>query len=111
MSEVKHTPGPWVATEDVGTHVIRGANVSHATAVGTYEFRDYVASTWGGPHEANARLISAAPELLDAVRLVSDWRDACDANGATASFGNPLPTGMLEVLRAARDKATGARHD
>jgi hypothetical protein len=31
---------------------------------------EYIASTWGGPNEANARLIAAAPELLAALELV-----------------------------------------
>jgi hypothetical protein len=62
MSAVKHiTPGPWCVESslagDNGFHAIRAAGSG-----------DWIASTWAGPHEANARLIAAAPDLYEALR-------------------------------------------
>lgn len=65
-----HTPGPWIVTEDYGTHVIRGADAERTEGGVTYSFRDYVASTWGGPNEADARLIAAGPEILKVLEMV-----------------------------------------
>jgi hypothetical protein len=61
MSEAKHTPGPWAATRDpaagqdglVLSDVERGRVLGHVF-VGNKE------------REANARLIAASPDLLDA---------------------------------------------
>ena len=74
-----HTPGPWVVTEDMGSNIIRGTEEERAVeglAGMTYKWRDYVASTWGGPHEANARLIAAAPDLLS---VLADLLEAADS--------------------------------
>ncbi len=68
----KHTPGPWIVTVDCGAHVIRGAEEQHQDLGTSYLWRDYVASTWGGESEANARLIAAAPELLAALKTLHD---------------------------------------
>ena len=61
----KHTPGPWVADEYRGI-------ITSANGIRIAELR-----SWGklsiGPHGeeefmSNARLIAAAPEMLDAIR-------------------------------------------
>lgn len=57
MSE--HTPGPW--------HVHWGDKVWS----GTEDDRKFIAEAWGeepGESEANARLIAAAPSLLEAIK-------------------------------------------
>ena len=55
-----------------------------------------------GIFEAHLKAREAqAAKLAEALKLVTDWRDICDANGATEWPGNPLPTGMLPKLRAA----------
>lgn len=93
-----HTPGPWIVTEDCETRVIRGADVEQTEGGVTYSFRDYVASTWGGPHEANARLIAAAPELLVALQEIM------------ADMESDFGTGYdYKKARAAIAKATGAQ--
>ena len=96
-----HTPGPWVVTEDMGSNIIRGTEEERAVeglAGITYKWRDYVASTWGGPHEANARLIAAAPEMLQAL-LVADRTFA--ENGLLACHA------ARQEIRAAIAEATG----
>lgn len=52
-----HTPGPWHFTDDYNTHVIRSQPKEGR------EYGELLASIWGGRHEANARLIAAAPTM------------------------------------------------
>lgn len=70
MGEIKHTPGPW-DTQVVGDEIWVG--VEHPE-VG---FVTHAAIRYGcdeaaelGTKEANARLIVAAPELLEALKLL-----------------------------------------
>lgn len=71
MNKPKHTPGPWVATKFMGTYGgpdTWGVRLSNDTGITPML-------------EANARLIAAAPELLEACREalklapVKDFRD------------------------------------
>ena len=57
----KHTPGPW---ERWGR-----ASPSQVISAGDC----FVAQTLGGNDEANARLIAAAPDLLEALREAADY--------------------------------------
>ena len=65
MGESKHTPGPWVF-EDYSQEEPEFFVVP-ATYFGT------VAKTG---NEADARLIAAAPEMLEALRLHKAWADS-----------------------------------
>lgn len=61
--DTKHTPGPWKVSQNVSRHVV-GPNGGIVTCGEL---------TWDGPGssavaDANARLIAAAPELLEALR-------------------------------------------
>lgn len=63
-----HTPGPWIVVNEYYGQIIRGAETEREDCGTKYKFRDFVASTWGERSEindVNARLIAAAPELLD----------------------------------------------
>lgn len=69
MSKFKGTPGPWrVARQNgsptTGEWMIAGAKPGYLA-----EVRD----CGGGFAAANARLIAAAPELLDALMELADW--------------------------------------
>lgn len=58
MSSLKHTPGPWKFNikKENGLYQISGENGSQ------------IGRLWGNKYtDANARLISAAPEMLDAL--------------------------------------------
>lgn len=59
MSGGKHTPGPW--------HVSGKATINHPV-------RGWIASVSPVDRAANARLIAAAPELLEALERVSRWQ-------------------------------------
>src|SRR5690606_57464 len=107
MSEMKHTPGPW-------TPMVRppASFADHGLRA--------LAQVWGGwivavpkrlvdrlghDAEANARLIAAAPELLEALEeLLTAVDKAC---------GTAIPQGSFAAARqAARDaiaKATGKK--
>jgi hypothetical protein len=77
MSEVKHTPGPWVS-EYRQSHTGQVA-VCNGDGEGYWEVWT---QNWGGGinQEANARLISAAPDLLEALEeIVSHDAWASDA--------------------------------
>lgn len=76
MSENKHTPGPWVAT---------------TTPAGKGKVTDSngfsIANTTAGPYleqRTNARLIAAAPEMLEALEKAAPYipGNACDAKAA-----------------------------
>jgi hypothetical protein len=103
---MKHTPGPWgIKTTETGTKAIfsgsSGAWVAHTVR--------YLSST----QEANARLISAAPDLLEALK---DTWDVLDAAGLH-NLSNGVQLGQTvwyvkacdakRSARAAIDKATG----
>lgn len=73
MSETKHTPGPWMLAEAVtGRHAItnmrrirsKNEELEHGAICEVYGVAD------GSVAHANARLIAAAPELLEALKLM-----------------------------------------
>lgn len=89
----KHTPGPWRyvrgnGSPTTGQHMIAGAKPGYLA-----EVRD----CGSGNVEANARLIAAAPELLEALQLVVD----------TAENGG-WPSAVLVITKAAIAKAKGS---
>ena len=86
--KMSHTHGPWEVFEShTGPYVIDSAEQA---AVCKLE--------WCLEAEANARLIAAAPEMLDALkRLCSKFGVCCDGTPWTA----------LREARAAIDKAEG----
>lgn len=86
MSEAKHTPGPWI-------------HEGHGDITGTENGRKYdVACVYlripAGRQDANARLIAAAPDLLEALRMML----------TEAVFDGTTGT---DAARAAIAKATG----
>lgn len=77
--ETKHTPGPWeVFSNSFIEAGVRAANNPYGT---DFEFRiAEVSGDWrdepkGGAAAANARLIAAAPELLEALTAMVDAHD------------------------------------
>lgn len=105
MTTSKHTPGPWTIKNDYDERHIVIANIdgeSFPDGTTSYTY-DFVCDTYGGDYEsasrevanANARLIAAAPELLDALRnlvavqpnLMANSAEIADARAALAKAG------------------------
>lgn len=81
---MKHTKAPWVARKAVGSEEIFADSVTWMVSGGDLtnkETRTYIAEC--GAHdesEANAHLIAAAPDLLEACRLLINTGQACFAD-------------------------------
>lgn len=91
----KHTPGPWFAVADKGQTIIRTSRSSAAfspLAIVKGDKRDTLKD-----QEANARLMAAAPDLLEALEYCLD----CLGD----EFA--LPSDCQSTARAAIAKARG----
>ncbi len=94
----KHTPGPWIVSDS-----------SEGLCI-TMEHGVRIAELYGVPSgrapetpEANARLIAAAPELLEALRLMLIPVDALGNHGGEWGYSSR----HAQAARAAILKATG----
>ena len=70
-----HTPGPWVTDEAV-QHAMGGERIFKVIADRPYGGLIADVSAWWvdtQTAQANARLIAAAPELLEALKLAQAW--------------------------------------
>lgn len=100
MSAAQHTPGPWSVDpiDDLDAHILGKPNGFCADIIADVKSFDL------DEGQANARLIAAAPDLLEALKGAVDAADAFEA-------GVPLSTSFEDWLasaRAAIAKATGA---
>ena len=66
MKQTKRSPGPWKVEQHEGQLEVWSDN--HFIA--TVEHKLFVSATKAGAKEANAALISAAPDLLSALELI-----------------------------------------
>ena len=95
----KHTPAPWemgpiIASEDIFILADnRKAAIARASNLETYANTFEKLRPLAAECEANARLIAAAPDLLEALKAILD---------ETGGMGGPFTT-----ARAAIAKATG----
>lgn len=92
---VSHTPGPWIAEAETDR---RPAGVS---APHNYALADVFGES-RAVREANARLIAAAPEMLEALRNVAAVGHARD----NVERANDKLDACIEWARAAIAKAT-----
>jgi len=97
----KHTPGPWKVESHPNRQFptclemeIWNQNTHVATIQGHHEYKDDV------NNEANARLIAAAPELLEALLRVQ-------GNNKLMNALNSQDRETLEKIQSAIAKATG----
>lgn len=94
----KHTPGPWAMPDSGKGRISKvGANGGWDGLIATADCGDYARSKSEGL--ANARLIAAAPELLEACQALIAY---CDKN---PPMGDSLWS--VQQMRAAIAKATG----
>lgn len=105
MNEAKHTPGPWVKCREDGDHrsfyVFTKEQIDAWPAQG--DSMDYCIAMAGLNHdnfEANARLIAAAPELLEALQ-------AMQSSFHGVEWMEPHMHQASEMARSAIAKATG----
>jgi hypothetical protein len=107
----QHTPGPWVVDHAMAAGLGKpvlcewfvrrdGENVAIAA--------DVIDPVTGLPSEANARLIAAAPKLLEACRALVLYDESDDADGLV--FMRRYDD-AVEKARAAIAKATGGNHE
>ncbi len=113
----KHTPGPWIchlgdesATCDCPYVLAEYGGMGSITDI---RFCKKMKGPWGDDHgpsvevaKANARLISAAPDLLYALRLFVDEYTEL-VNSGDAGFWNPEEEHKVIAARAAIAKAEG----
>jgi hypothetical protein len=95
----KHTPGPWKIKNGHNYSILDSQNRAVAFTSFGAEICDV----------ANARLIAAAPDLLDACKHLNavcfDFAE-CNANGKT-EFDTDVMIDAIETMRAAIAKAGG----
>lgn len=101
----RHTPGPWYVSGTIDGYAIRYRDQADYYTIATAH--DDIGAWRNTDDEeaaANARLIAAAPELLEALRMMLE--DADDAHGR--GDGTPWVTfASMNRARAAIAKATG----
>lgn len=97
-AEAKHTPGPWMVFDEIDRSCIRRPGVD-AAGISIVCYGGGMLGDHAGVHGqttaeawANARLIAAAPELLE----------ACKKATTCAS----IPDEVMQIIRAAIAKAT-----
>ena len=98
--EQKHTPGPWIVKLDKEGCPFIGV------ASDPYDYPGTVAVVDGGYPEADARLIAAAPELLDIVqRVIRDLNgDNATMRATDAKFAaSPMCARIGALVRDAVD--------
>jgi len=100
----KHTPGPW-DTDRNNVHTGQIATIHHCL---NNDWVEVWSENWPideAEQEANARLIAAAPELLEAlIKAEQMFRDI----GFIAEADRLRPGSLGSEIRAAIAKATGA---
>ena len=97
----KHTDGPWQFKE---LPLGKGFEISGKEYANDYALCSSIGSAW---EESDARLIAAAPELLEALQeCITDKSAYCIGNGSVTDLGRRLAA-INEVCRAAIAKAAG----
>ena len=102
----KHTPGPWEATgaEVWGTHAMRFNLTTGGTPMIATVCKHEDAER-AFPYEANARLIAAAPELLEALRQCAEVLEHtagsttgyCCCGDRMDTHADPMSSGHIPV--------------
>jgi hypothetical protein len=102
----KYTPGPW----EIGTGIVKtpiNSGHKHIAMVNYYKSgSEPERSVYGEEHEANAQLIAAAPELLEALEEAVTWMETYVRVTSTPNVG-PLAQDITKA-HAAITKAKGA---
>ena len=101
MSESnKFTPGPWFHHGPSGSEHTAGGFIKSSDDRNSSPLICSIYGTGGQPHKANANLIAAAPDLLEALEQMID-------EYGTAGDGWPRNNKVLRDARTAISKARG----
>ena len=99
----KHTPGPWwLQADGAGWYVECTPERGHSVAYIRSEVAEDDPDTPDAEKKANARLIAAAPELLEALQKFVAWSEA-ERNHEGTTFWE-----RVEMLRDLDDAAAAA---
>ena len=120
---MKHTPGPWTISENSGFDCGFDCCFDYGFDYGDTIYSIYCSDDWVNlginiSRIEDARLIAAAPELLNALVMVLDDTNALEGRDRTYTvvkaaltkaigLEKPYAVDWLEQVRAAIAKATG----
>ena len=121
----KHTPGPWKVIRDGNDLSVRSANSRDTGKITHLDIAENIGGLRPGPDftdrseaKANARLIAAAPDLLDALTkvtsfVVTDVAESCNGNKCrepwcAGCFGEEVAEQTVREAREALDAARAA---
>jgi len=96
----QHTPGPWP--------IERKDQSSFIQAIGPLRVDEYAGSAWLEVSDEDARLIAAAPELLEALMETDKDLTVLLNNIYDAEQRDPKWAGMHQVVSAWRDRNRAA---
>ena len=105
----KHTPGPWELDDNQGSrdYITINAPTHGALASVVWQMEDDKADGRRSPAcEANAHLISSAPDLLDALQAILDAGKIAGVFGPFDEIGK-IPAALYREGRTAIAKAKG----
>ena len=103
MKTPKHTPGPWSIARTRSGEEYGSIHGSDGMLVATLGYRVAVGSD---EDMSNSRLISAAPDLLEALRESVKWLQSAQADEPADYHNEPLDDAIEQAL-AAIAKAEG----
>ena len=96
--ETRYTPGPWVISKHCSTLVESSKGCRSICSAGGYSSNVTIEL---GTNEANANLIAAAPDLLEALERTLSWLTSYPGGGTLE------PDGVYEQARKAIANAKG----
>lgn len=103
MSATKHTSGPWLRDTQSGINCdVRAASGRKVALCWGLSACNTLRPAYRAECDANAHLIAAAPELLEALIMVRDADDDCRRDGLPT-----IPRAARAKIDAAINKATG----
>lgn len=104
MKEFKGTPGPWRVSEKRGDLIDIRHNNNGIGAISLNLAHVVARQSWLKEAEANAKLIAAAPELLEALQeLISGYED----REKSGMFDMLVHGDLIEKANSAINKALG----
>lgn len=92
----QHTPGPWLRTQGSGRFYIKTDDETSQSLATVFSNKGDFGCISNPDYEkakANARLIAAAPELLEACQTFSEWLRREDEGWVSANKDRSTPEG------------------